>query len=200
MAGQPKPKLKIMVASTIYGFEDQLNQICAALKVYGYQVLNSHLKTIPVDPAKSNLENCLLAVETCDVFFGIVRSQYGSGIIGEISITHEEMRKAIELKKPRWFVAHRDITVARQLLRQYMFDADNNPVPGFAYRRTNIIDDIRVIDLYNDTILNDLPSEERKGHWVDEYFRLDDILQCIETQFQDIERVRKIVEQMNQAK
>lgn len=199
MAGQSKPKLKIMVASTIYGFEDQLNQICATLKVYGYQVLNSYLKTIPVDPAKSNLENCLLAVEACDVFFGIVRSQYGSGIIGEISITHEEMRKAIKLKKPRWFVAHRDITVARQLLKQYMLDEHNNLKPDFVYRRTNIMDDIRVIDLYNDTILNDLPPEERKGHWVDEYFRLDDILQCVETQFQDVERVREIVEQMKQA-
>lgn len=187
-----------MVASTIYGFEDQLNQICAALKGYGYEVLNSHLKTIPVDPNKSNLENCLLAVEACDLFFGIVRSQYGSGVVGAISITHEEMRKAIELKKPRWFVAHRDITVARQLLKQYMFDKDGNANPDFSYKRTNIIDDIRVIDLYNDTILNDVPVEERKGHWVDEYFRLDDILQCVETQFKNTQRIRDIVEQMKQ--
>lgn len=41
-------KLKIMVASTIYGFEDQLTQICATLKSYKYDVFNSHIKTIPV--------------------------------------------------------------------------------------------------------------------------------------------------------
>lgn len=45
------------------------------------------------------------------------------------------------------------------------------------YKKTNVIDDLRVINLYNDTILNDLPPEERKGHWVDEYFRIDDIFE-----------------------
>jgi hypothetical protein len=200
MAGKQKPKLKIMVASTIYGFEDQLNQICATLKGYGYQVLNSHLKTIPVDPAKSNLDNCLLAVESCDLFFGIVRPQYGSGIIGDISITHEEMRKAIELKKPRWFVAHRDIKIARELLKQYMVTKKRQPRKSFKYKSTNIMDDIRVIQLYNDTILNDILPKERIGHWVDEYFRLDDILQCVETQFADVWRVSEIVEQMRATK
>jgi hypothetical protein len=195
MAKRP-PKIKIMVASSIYGFEDQLDQICATLAGYGYEVLSSYLKTIPVDPNRSNLENCLNAVGLCDVFLGIIRPQYGSGVIGDFSITHQEMRKAIELKKPRWFIAHRDIPIARQLLRQYMFDIDGNPNPDFTYRRTNVMDDIRLIKLYNETILNDVPPEERIGHWVDEYFRLSDILKCIETQFSNIPRVREIVEKM----
>ena len=66
-------KLKIMVASSIYGFEDQIEQICAILTGYGYEVLNSHLKTIPVNPNKSNVENCLIAAQTCDIFYGILR-------------------------------------------------------------------------------------------------------------------------------
>ncbi len=200
MAGQPKPKLKIMVASTIYNFEDQLEQICGILDSYGYQVLNSHIRTIPVHPGKSNLENCLLAVEACDLFFGIVRPQYGSGIIGDISITHEEMRKAIELKKPRWFTAHRDIKVARELLKQYMFDKNKTPIPTFTYFENNVMDDIRVLQLYNDTILNDVPPKERVGHWVEDYFRLGDIMRCIETQFENVARINDIVEQMKQAK
>jgi len=69
-------KIEIVVASSIYGYKDHLNQIC-------------------------------------DVFFGVLRPFYGSGIIGDTAITHEEMKKAIELKNPRWFVAHRDIRVAR---------------------------------------------------------------------------------------
>ncbi|HSK73242.1 MAG TPA: DUF4062 domain-containing protein [Pyrinomonadaceae bacterium] len=198
MSGKSKPKIKIMVASTIYGFEDQLDQICSTLQTYGYRVWNSHFKTIPVHPGKSNTENCLLAVASCDIFFGVIRPQYGSGIIGEISITHQEMLKAIELKKPRWFVVHRDITIARQLLKQYMYDENNQSNPDFTFRSTNVIDDIRVIDLYNDTILNDVPPNERIGHWVDEYFRLGDILKCIETQFADINRIREIIEQMSQ--
>ena len=42
-----KPKLKIMVASTVYNFEDHLNQICAILIGFGYEVWNSHIGTIP---------------------------------------------------------------------------------------------------------------------------------------------------------
>jgi len=193
---EPLPKLKIMVASTIHGFEDQLEQICATLKAYGYEVWNSHFKTVPVDPGLSNQENCLRAVETCDLVLGIIRPQYGAVVDGDISITHHEIRKAIELKKPRWFIAHRDISVARQLFKQYMFDGAGNPNPGFSYRRTPIMDDVRIIKLYNEAILNDVPADERIGHWVDEYFRMGDILQCIKTQFEDMARVRSIVEQM----
>lgn len=189
-------KLKIMVASTIYGFEDQLEQICSTLQGYGYEVWNSHMKTIPVHPGLSNQENCLRAVDACDAVFGVIRPQYGAVIAGDISITHSEMRRAIDQRKPRWFVAHRDVAIARQLLKQYMFDEHDNPNPAFTFRRTNVMDDIRVIQLYNDTILNAVPPADRIGHWVDEYFRVVDILRCLETQFADVERVKTIVEQM----
>jgi len=194
----PEDKLKIMVASTVYGFDYQLEQICAILSNYGYEVWNSHLKTIPVDPGLSNPQNCLNAVESCDLLFGIIRTRYGAVVENNISITHQEMRRAIELRKPRWFVAHRDITVARKLLYQYMYDKDKNPIAGFSYKRTAVMDDIRIIDLYNEAILNDVPPEERVGHWVDEYFKMGEILQCLETQFQDVDRVTAIVNQMNQ--
>jgi len=193
----PIPKLKVMVASTIFGYEDQLEQICATLQGYKYEVWNSHIKTIPVHPGLSNTENCLRAVETCDIFFGIIRTRYGAVPGGEISITHQEMLRAIELKRPRWFIAHRDIAIARQLLKQYML-LDNNEVnPDFTYRRTDVMDDIRLIKLYNDTILNDVAPAERLGHWVDEFFRVGDILRVIQTQFEDKNRIREIVEQMN---
>lgn len=193
-----KAKLKIMVASTIFGFEDQLDQICSTLQGYGYEVWNSHFKTIPVHPGLSNTENCLLAVDKCDMLFGIIRPRYGAIPNGELSITHQEMRRAIVLKKPKWFIAHRDISIARQILKQYMYQADGRPNTDFIFRKTEVFDDIRLIDLYNDTILNDMPPAERIGHWVDEYFRLGDILKCIETQFRDKKRVWVIVEQMKQ--
>src|SRR5665811_347642 len=64
----PILKIKVMVASTIFGYEDQLEQICATLQGYKYEVWNSHMKTIPVHPGLSNTDNCLRAVESCDVF------------------------------------------------------------------------------------------------------------------------------------
>lgn len=194
----PNEKLKIMVASTVYGFQDQIEQICGTLTGYGYEVWNSHIRTIPLNPGMSNPQNCLEAVRNCDVFFGIIRSRYGAVVEGDISITHQEIRSAIELRKPRWFIAHRDITVARQLLKQYMFDSNGNINSSFNYRSTNILDDIRVIDLYNEAIMNNLPLANRVGHWVDEYYRIGDILRCLETQFSNVDRIQGIVNQMNQ--
>ena len=127
-------KIEIMVASSVYGYEDQLNQICGLFEQMGYHPVNSHYKTMPTDPSKSNLENCLVATQNCDAFFGILRPFYGSGIIGDTSITHEEMKLAINLKKPRWFIAHRDIRVARVLLKQYMFNGDGTRNNDFQYQ------------------------------------------------------------------
>jgi len=190
-------KIEIMVASSVYGYEDQISQICGIFEQMDYHPVNSHYKTMPIDPSLSNLENCLVAVRNCDCFFGILRPFYGSGIIGDTSITHEEMKLAIELKKPRWFIAHRDIRVARVILKQYMYNGDGTRNTAFQYQPTSLLDDIRVIDMYNDTIQNNIPPEERVGHWTEEYFELNDIKKVIQTQFSDKDRILGIIEKMN---
>lgn len=186
-------KIEVMVASSVIGYEDQVERVCGLFEQMGYHPISSHYKTMPVDPSKSNLVNCLTAVGNCDMFFGIIRPFYGTGVI---SITHEEMKKAIELKKPRWFVAHRDIRVARVLLKQYRYLPDDSLNPDFAYKPNKLINDIRVIDMYNDTILNDIPAGERVGHWTDEYFNIKDIEKVIETQFGKMDRIFDIIEKM----
>lgn len=189
-------RIEIMIASSVYGYEDQINQICGIFEQMGYQPISSHYKTMLVDPALSNMQNCLNAVESCDIFLGIIRPFYGSGVIDQTSITHEEMKKAIELKKPHWFIAHRDIRVARTLLKQYRFNADHTRNNDFVYRSTNILDDIRVVDMYEDTIQNDIPVEERVGHWTDEFFDINDIIKVVQTQFADTGRILQIIEKM----
>ncbi|WP_026711829.1 DUF4062 domain-containing protein [Flavobacterium filum] len=190
-------RIEIMVASSVYNYEDQINEICGILEQMGYHPISSHYKTMPTDPSKSNLENCIIAAQKCDAFFGIIRPFYGSGIIGETSITHEEMKTAISLKKPRWFIAHRDIRVARELFKQYRYLPDKSLNPDFAYKPTKLLDDIRVIDMYNDTILNDIDPAERIGHWTDEYFTIQDIKKVIQTQFHDKNRILDIIKKMN---
>lgn len=189
-------KIEVMVASSVYGYEDQINQICGLFQQMGYHPINSHYKTMPTDPSMSNLDNSLEATRNCDAFFGILRPYYGTGVIGDTSITHEEMKLAINLKKPRWFIAHRDIRVARVLFKQYMFNGDGSPNDDFQYQSTRLLDDIRVIDMYNDTIQNDIPPEERVGHWTEEYFELDDIIKVIQTQFREIDRISNIINKM----
>lgn len=190
------PKLKMMVASTIYGFEDQLEQICLTLHGLGYDVWNSHMRTIPINPKLSNVANCLNAVKQCDLFFGIIRNQYGTGMAGQLSITHLEMLQAIQLNKPRWFIAHHDVGVARLLLYPYMYNEQGEINNAFTFKVTSVLDDIRVINLYNDTMMSNVPVQQRVGHWVDEFYRIHDIITCINTQFNNMKRIRKIVSDM----
>ena len=71
--------LRILVASAVYGLEHLLDQVFSTLEGYGYEVWMSHKGTIPTDPRLSNFENCLLAVDACDLFLGVITGRYGSG-------------------------------------------------------------------------------------------------------------------------
>jgi hypothetical protein len=204
----PPEPVRLMVASSVYGFETDLDQICGVLQGFGYLVLNSRLGTIPTHPNKSNLENCLDAVRQCDVFLGIVRPFYGSGIIGERSITHEEMRLAVELNKPRWFLVHGHVTFARLLLKQFReFNQAKPWVPDtvrkllgcerFRFCKTAVMDDIRVIDMYDDIIRSSQPAKQRTGNWAHEFYILSQALTYLQTVFSDQDRVRDIVQEMN---
>ena len=188
-----KPKLKLMVASTVYHFEDQLDQICAVLAGYGYAVWNSRQGTIPTDPRLSNLDNCIAAARSCDLFLGIIRPFYGSGLVGDTSITHEEFRAALAAGKPNWFLVHRNVTLARQLLKPYLFDESGGRAE-FQFKKTAVLDDIRVFDMYEEATRESIPLAERTGNWVQEFGHEQKILQFLEAQFEDIQRVRAICE------
>lgn len=189
------PKLKLMVASTVYHFEDQLRQICGILTGFGYEVWNSHIGTIRVHPGLSNQENCVAAARECDAFLGIIRPFYGSGIIGAHSITHEECLEAIRQQKPRWFLVHRDVTFARQLLKPYLYNADGSRT-AFQFKETCVMDDIRVVELYDDSVQSAVPAADRKGHWAQEFYLLEEALLYVDSQFKDAERVRRICQEM----
>ena len=93
---QTAKQMTIMVSSTVYGIEDLLDQVYALLSGFGYEVWCSHKGTMPVYPNKTAFESCLLAVERCDLFLGIITPHYGSGVVsGGLSITHQELLKAI---------------------------------------------------------------------------------------------------------
>ena len=187
--------LRLMVASTVYQFEDQLRQVCATLKGFGYEVWNSYIGTIRVEPGRSNRANCLAAVEECDLFLGIIRPFYGSGVIGERSITHDEIRRAIALDKPRWFLVHENVRFARLLLRPLMFD-ERGSRTAFVLPRTPVMDDLRVIEMYDDAIRSDLPPADRVTHWAQGFYRLDEALDYIENQFRDVDRARQVCRRM----
>lgn len=189
MSKSKASKIKIMVGSTVYGFTDHLSAICDTLETYGYDAVNSHRGTLRVDPTLSNLENCLQAVRDCDVFLGIIRPYYGSGNINGVNITFEEMKLAIQLKKPYWFLVHRDVTFAKQLFRNLVPKGDTKTYE----LKKNHIFDMRTLDIYDYVIKNGEPLETRTGNWAQEFYRLDEALTYIKTQFEDVTVIEELV-------
>lgn len=171
-ADKPKtPQLKILVSSTVYGYEDLLESIFALLETFGYDVMMSHKGTVPVDPQHGAMENCLKAVESCDLFLGLILPRYGSGKEERdgVSITHREILHAIKLNKPRWFLVHEHVAIARELLRPYRdkTKAGFTFVSGMPFKETDILSDTRVIDMYEAAMRHDIKKvAERKGNWV----------------------------------
>lgn len=185
-----KKKLKIMLSSTVYNFKTEIEQIYAILTGYGYEVLCSHMGTVYNVPGRSPEESCLLAVEDCDFFFGIIYPFYGSGI------THKEFKKAVELNKPRGFLAHHDVSFARQLLHQFMLDADGVKTTFKLIKKTPVMDDLRVIDMYNDAVGDGQPLNKRL--WAQEFYKYTlDGSTFVATQFANIKRFRTDLEKIN---
>lgn len=115
-------RLTVFVSSSVRGNEDTLNMIYTLLTALGYEVWMSYKGTVPIFSDRSNFENCLAAIENCDLFLGLITPNYGSGKDGrEPSITHKELRKAIQLKKPRWVLAHDYVIFARSFYKNLRY-------------------------------------------------------------------------------
>lgn len=187
-----KRKIKIMVASTVYQNRDLLLQICGILNTYGYHVINSEYGTLHPPLGMNNTDACIAAVAECDIFFGIINPMYSTGI------THLEFQRAIAIDKPRRFIAHSFVTFSRKLLAQYMYvDAAKTQRNNFEIQSTSVMDSVKVIDMYNDAVQINLAYEERKYHWVQEFFRPDEALRHVETLFRDIKRVERELANLN---
>jgi hypothetical protein len=187
-----------MVSSSVYGIEPLLNQIHGILSGYGYEVWMSHAGTMPVDPRISNFDNCLLAAERCSLFLGIITGRYGSGQPnGRPSITQQEMDRAISIDKPRWFLVHHDVVVARQLLQQYRFTTRHQPPrprTSFRFKRTPVLEDIRVLDMYELAMRHDVANlDDRRGNWVQQYIQDEDVFRYLDAQFSNVETIQGIL-------
>jgi hypothetical protein len=192
------PPITVMVSSAIRGIEDLLDQIFVVLQQFGYTVWMSHKGTIPLSSNRSAFENCLEAVDRCDVLLGIITGRYGSGQNrpkDELSILDQEIRRAVDRNKVRFFAVHHHVTLARELLRQFRFGDDGNIRHHSFFRRTNVLDDIRILDMYDYAIRDDLPLGERIGNWAQEYTQPQELLQFVSAQFSNPDRIRELLRQ-----
>ncbi len=163
-----------MVSSTVYGSQNDLDQIAAILRQqFNYEVIMSKEGSVyvPIDYIDNPEAACLQAVNDCDLFLGIIFPRYGSGI------THKEFLKAVELNKPRWFVAHEKIEFLRKLFQPYLVDENKNRT-NFELKKNSILDSIKVVDMYNDI----------RHNWVQTFSNIGELMFFIEQQFKDQEK------------
>jgi len=167
---------------------------------FGYEVWMSHKGTLPVLSSRTAFQNCLEAVEKCDLFLAILTPSYGSGKDpgkpDEPSITHQEIRRAIELRKPRWLLAHDHVVFARSLLKNLGFDGKGGR-KDLTLKRTQILDDLRVIDLYEEATLDsvEVPLSERAGNWVQKFETTQDASLFIVAQFSRYQEAESFIEE-----
>lgn len=199
-AKKPKKAQKLMLASTVYGFEDQLSKIITDLEQQNFKILNSYYGSIKVNPRLSNLKNCLQSVEDTDLFLGIVRPYYGTGNIrdkdavdiDDKNITFEEIRRAIELEKQRWFYVHRDVDFCSKILEHIEVNVTFEEKQSGKIKNKNKLKlnkdiDARTIDLYNFVIKDHETNVAlRNGNWAQEFLVMAEALRYIQTQFRDL--------------
>ncbi|MCF8255843.1 MAG: DUF4062 domain-containing protein [Bacteroidia bacterium] len=180
-----KKQLTIMVSSTVYGAESDLDQIAAILRQqFGYKVIMSKEGSVYV--SMKHISNtkaaCLKAVNDCDLFFGIIFPRYGSGI------THDEFLEAKRLDKPRWFIAHEKIEFLRKLLQPKMYSKSGKR-KKFEIPKTSVLDSVKVVDMYNDV----------KANWVQSFSNMEEVKLFIETQFGDMKKRIKELEELKKS-
>ena len=123
----------------------------------------------------------------------------------EISITHMEQRRAIQLDKPRTFLVEEKVATARQLLKPLLGllrDAplDGNGVPQWdlpvvkgrsnLLKNNPVIDDLRVLAMYEEALLSERALAARNDHWCQTFHRLPDVLRFVEARFEDEKKLR----------
>ncbi len=196
MSSRRKTKPVVFVSSSVYGREPLLKQICATLDGFGYVAWNSHVGSIPVDPYLSAYESCMLAVDRCDIFLGLISPYYGSGSdgFGGNTITHRELSRAIELEKPRYMLAHEHVVNARRFLLDLTYDKARRAAELKLRKGASFIDDLRLIDMYEEATFDHIQVVERKGNWVQKYTTDAEALKFVESQFQPLKDMKARVD------
>lgn len=195
---EKKQRLKIMVSSTVYGIEELLDRIYTLLTSFGYEVWMSHAGTVQAYSSRTAFENCLDAVEKCDLFLGIITTKYGSGqdkeAEGELSITHQELLKAIELNKPRWLLAHEHVIFAWSFLKNLGFGGREGR-EKLTLAKTSVFEDLRVLDVYEEAIVDGVPLVNRKGNWVQKFETTEDGSRFVTAQFFRYQEVEEFIKE-----
>lgn len=150
-------KERLMVSSTVYGSEDLLDNVYKELSKK-YNVVMSHKGTVMNDSENSCYQDCRKAVESCDIFLGIITPSYGSGLSksNPFSITHQEMVLAKKLNKKRYFIVNDKVIFSSNFLEEMSLNIETLKKNGRKVK--NLVTDLYVIQMYRDILEEGYPE------------------------------------------
>lgn len=209
-----------MISSSVNGFEDQLLQIESVFTSLGYMVVMSMSGTMKVNPHLHNFDNCMKAVEGCDVFFGIIRPDCGTGRLDEECVTFQEFKYARELNKPCWYVIDNKIKTYKTLLKSLILrefpdtndDDLNATITSYYDRQVRERKCLpRVLDIFESKDLRQfdpvcfkmedfvnhkgMPKENITNNWMQYCNNLLEIARYIQTNFEDKDFIDSIIKE-----
>lgn len=209
-----------MISSSVNGFEDQLLQIESVFTSLGYMVVMSMSGTMKVNPHLHNFDNCMKAVEGCDVFFGIIRPDCGTGRLDKECVTFQEFKYARELNKPCWYVIDNKIKTYKTLLKSLILrefpdtndDDLNATITSYYDRQVRERKCLpRVLDIFESKDLRQfdpvcfkmedfvnhkgMPKENITNNWMQYCNNLLEIARYIQTNFEDKDFIDSIIKE-----
>ena len=184
----------VMVSSSVYGQEELLDRIYALLTRFGFEVWMSYKGTVPTNSEEKSLKSCLRAVEKCDFFLGLITNHYGTSLYNGLSITHWEFRKAIKIKKPRWFLVHDHVVFARKLLNLLEFENIETDKVKYHLKKNFIFSDLKIIDMYKEASEQIQIGDNFLVNWVQPYKQDEDAIRFATAQFSRFQDLESILE------
>ena len=162
-------RVNIFVSSTCYDLSQIRDDLKCCIIELGHNPIFSELKDFPVDPMKSNSENCINAINNeADIFVLIIGDRYGSVLETGKSITNTEFIAALSKGIPIYTFSLKKMTAILPLW-------ENNPNADYS----NIVDNNKVFEFLSDV-------RKKRGLWNFEFERAQDITEILKAQLSNL--------------
>ena len=162
-------RLNIFVSSTCYDLSQIRDDLRCCIIELGHYPILSELKEFPIDPRKSNTENCISAINNeADVFVLIIGNRYGSVLDTGKSITNTEFLAAVEKGIPIYVFSLKKMTAILPLW-------ESNPDADYS----QIVDNNKVFEFLSDVRKN-------RGLWNFEFEKAQDITDILKVQLSNL--------------
>lgn len=162
-------RVNIFVSSTCYDLSQIRDDLKRCIIDLGHNPILSELKYFPIDPMKSNSENCINAINNeADIFVLIIGNRYGSVLETGKSITNTEFIAALSKGIPIYTFSLKKMTAILPVW-------ESNPNADYS----NIVDSNKVFEFLSDV-------RKKRGLWNFEFERAQDITEILKAQLSNL--------------